>query len=80
MDYMKNNKSTKNNNYLVPLIAQMFDRLAYQENYCFHDWYSVYNDIFIVPKDKKEEDTHMSMWKLRIPFGLCNDQTTFNDA
>ena len=51
MDYMKLNKTTRNDHFPLPFIDQMFDKLTEKKYYCFLDGYSGYNQIAITPKD-----------------------------
>ena len=43
IDYRKLNTATRKDNYPLPFIDQMLDRLAGHSHYCFHDGYSGYN-------------------------------------
>ena len=78
--YRKLNDATLKDHYPVPFIYQMFDQLAGQEYYCFLDGYLSYNQILITPEDQEKTaftcpyGTYASK---RMPFGLCNAQTTF---
>lgn len=54
MDYRRLNDATRKDHYLVPFIDQMLDRLSGQENYCFLDGYSGYNQITIAPEDQEK--------------------------
>ena len=52
MDYRKLNSLTENDNFSMPFMDQMLDRLAGNGWYCFLDGYSGYNQISITPEDQ----------------------------
>ena len=54
IDYRKLNEATRKDQFLVPFIDQMLDRLAGQEYYFFLDGYSGYNQIVIAPADQEK--------------------------
>jgi hypothetical protein len=62
---------------------QMLERLAGKSFYCFLDGYSGYNQIIINPEDQ-EKTTFTCLFGTyayrKMPFGLCNAPTTFQDA
>uniref|UniRef100_A0A3Q7GII3 Reverse transcriptase domain-containing protein n=1 Tax=Solanum lycopersicum TaxID=4081 RepID=A0A3Q7GII3_SOLLC len=80
IDYRKLNEATRKDQFLVPFIDQMLDRLAGQEYYFFLDGYSGYNQIVIAPEDQ-EKTTFTCPYGTypfkRMTFGLCNAPTTF---
>ena len=51
IDYRKLNTSTIKDNYPLPFIDQMLDRLARHSHYYFLDGYSGYNQIAIALED-----------------------------
>lgn len=51
MDYKKLNKATRKDNFPLPFIDQILDRLAGKNYYYFLDGYSGYNKIAIVLED-----------------------------
>ena len=51
IDYRKLNTATRKDNFPLPFIDQMLDRLARHPYFCFLDGYSGYNQIAIAPKD-----------------------------
>ena len=51
IDYRKLNTTTRNDQYLLPLIDQMLDRLVGNHHFCFLDGYSRYNQIDIAPEE-----------------------------
>ena len=51
IDYRKLNTATRKDNFPLPFIDQMLDRLAGHPHFCFLDGYSGYNQIAIAPED-----------------------------
>ena len=51
IDYRKLNKATRKDNFPLPFLDQMLDRLAKHEYYHFLDRYFGYNQITISPED-----------------------------
>ncbi|XP_070020654.1 uncharacterized protein [Nicotiana sylvestris] len=80
IDYRKLNNATRKDQFPLPFIDQMLDRLAGQEYYYFLDGYSGYNQIVIALEDQ-EKTTFTCPYGTyafkRMPFGLCNTPTTF---
>ena len=80
MDYRKLNKATRKDDFPLPFIDEMLDRLASKQYYCFLDGYSSYNQIVIVPEDQ-QKTTFTCPFGIfafrRMPFGLCNAPATF---
>ena len=80
IDYQKLNVTTKNDNFPLPFIEQMLDKLFVQGYYCFLDGYSGYSQMVIHPDDQEKTTfkcyfgTYMFE---RTPFGLCNALATF---
>ena len=54
IDYRKLNKAIRKDNFPLPFMDQMLDRLARHEYYCFLDGYSGYNQITIAPEDQEK--------------------------
>jgi hypothetical protein len=83
MDYMKLNKATRKDQFPLPFIDQILDRLAGKEFYCFLDGYSGYNQIVIAPEDH-EKTTFTCPYGTfafkRMPFGLSNAPVTFQSC
>jgi hypothetical protein len=83
VDYRKLNLSTRKDHFLLPFMDQMLERLAGKSFYCFLDGYSGYNQITINPEDQ-EKTTFTCLFGTyayrKMPFGLCNAPTTFQDA
>ena len=80
IDYRKLNNTTRKDNYPLPFIDQMLDRLAGHSHYCFLDGYSGYNKIAIALEDQ-EKTTFTCPYGTfsfrRMPFELCNAPATF---
>ena len=80
IDYRKLNTATRNDNYPLPFIDQMLDRLARHCYYCFLDGYFTYNQIEIALEDQ-EKSTFTCPYGTfafrRMSFGLCNAPVTF---
>jgi hypothetical protein len=83
VDYRKLNLSTRKDHFLLPFMDQMLECLAGKSFYCFLDGYSGYNQIIINPEDQ-EKTTFTCLFGTyayrKMPFGLCNAPTTFQDA
>ena len=54
IDYKKLNTAIRKDQYPLPFIDQMLDRLAGHLHYYFLDGYSRYNQISITPEDQKK--------------------------
>ena len=80
IDYRKLNTATRKDNFPLPFIDQMLDRLAGHPHFCFLDGYSGYNQIAIAPEDQ-EKTTFTCPYGTfafrRMPFGMCNAPATF---
>ncbi|XP_070001918.1 uncharacterized protein [Nicotiana sylvestris] len=76
----KLNKVTRKDNFSLPFLDQILDKLAGRAFYCFLDGYSGYNQILIAPEDQEKTTFTFPYgtfaFKL-IPFGLCNAPVTF---
>ncbi|CAN6677828.1 unnamed protein product [Malus baccata var. baccata] len=76
----KLNNTTTKDQFPLPFIDQMLERLAGHSFYCFLDGYSGYNQIVIAPDDQ-EKTTFTCPFGTsdyrRMPFGLCNASATF---
>ena len=58
----------------------MLERLVGYSFYCFLDGYSIYTQISIAPEDQEKTSFTCPFGTYvlsRMPFGLCNAQTTF---
>jgi hypothetical protein len=54
VDYRKLNLSTRKDDFPLPFMDQMLERLVGKSFYCFLDGYSGYNKIVINPKDQEK--------------------------
>uniref|UniRef100_A0A3Q7J6F4 Reverse transcriptase domain-containing protein n=1 Tax=Solanum lycopersicum TaxID=4081 RepID=A0A3Q7J6F4_SOLLC len=80
MDYRKLNAWTEKDNFPMPFMDLMFDRIVGKGWYCFLDGYLSYNLIFIAPEDQEKTIFTCSYGIFafkRMPFGLPNAPTTF---
>lgn len=80
VDYRKLNEATRKDQFPMPFLDQVIEKLAGQRFYCFLDCYSGYNQIHIHPDDKEKTTftcpfSTFAIWKM--PFGLCNAPGTF---
>nr|GEY31238.1 reverse transcriptase domain-containing protein [Tanacetum cinerariifolium] len=75
IDYMKLNKATRKDHFLLPFMDQMLERLAENEYYFFLDGFFGY---FQIPIDLKDQEKttftcpYGTFAYKRMPFGLCN--------
>nr|GEY29221.1 reverse transcriptase domain-containing protein [Tanacetum cinerariifolium] len=80
IDYRKLNEATRKDNFPLPFMDQLLERLAGNDYYCFLDGFLGYFQIPIDPIDQ-EKTTFMCPYGMfayrRIPFGLCNASGTF---
>nr|GEW39743.1 reverse transcriptase domain-containing protein [Tanacetum cinerariifolium] len=80
IDYRKLNDATRKDQFPLPFMDQMLERLARNEFYCFLDGFSGYFQIPINPPDQ-EKTTFTCPYETfvyrRMPFGLCNAPVTF---
>ena len=80
IDYRKLNTATRKDNFPLPFIDQMLDRLVRHPHLCFLDGYSGYNQIAIALEDQ-EKTTFTCPYGTfafrRMSFGLCNALATF---
>ncbi|GKE04393.1 reverse transcriptase domain-containing protein [Tanacetum coccineum] len=76
IDYRKFNDATHKDQFSLPFMDQMLERLAGNEFYCFLDIFSGYFQIIIDPQDQ-ETCLYGTFAYRRMPFGLCNAPGTF---
>nr|GEX33448.1 reverse transcriptase domain-containing protein [Tanacetum cinerariifolium] len=80
IDYQKLNEATRKDQFPLPFMDQMLERLAGNEYYCFLDGFSRYFQIPIDPRDQ-EKITFTCPYETfayrGMPFGLCNAPGTF---
>nr|GEU61131.1 reverse transcriptase domain-containing protein [Tanacetum cinerariifolium] len=80
IDYRKLNDATRKDQFPLPFMDQMLERLAGNEFYCFLDGFSGYFRIPINPPDQEKTTftcPYGTFSYRRIPFGLCNAPGTF---
>nr|GFC98063.1 reverse transcriptase domain-containing protein [Tanacetum cinerariifolium] len=80
IDYLKLNEATRKDNFPLPFMDQMLERLAGNEYYCFLDGFSGYFQIPIDPRDQEKTTftcPYGTFAYRRMPFGLCNAPGTF---
>nr|GEW28823.1 putative reverse transcriptase domain-containing protein [Tanacetum cinerariifolium] len=80
IDYCKLNNVTRKDQFPLPFIDLMLERLAGHEYYCFLYGFTGYFQIPIAPEDQEKTTLTCSYGTFtykRMPFGLCNAPTTF---
>ncbi|KAD3639953.1 hypothetical protein E3N88_29176 [Mikania micrantha] len=80
IDYRKLNDATRKDNFLLPFIDQMLERLSSKTFYCFLDGFFGYFQIAIAPEDQGKTTftcPYGTFAYRRMPFGLCNAPATF---
>nr|GEY57801.1 reverse transcriptase domain-containing protein [Tanacetum cinerariifolium] len=80
IDYQKLNEATRKDQFPLPFMDQMLERLAKNEYYCFLDGFSGYFQIPIDPKDQEKTTftcPYGTFAYKRMLFGLCNAPGTF---
>ena len=79
IDNRKLNKATQKDDFTLPFIDKMLERLVAHAYYYFLDGFSRYNQILIALEDQ-EKTTFTCPYGTfefkRMPFGLCNAPTT----
>jgi hypothetical protein len=82
-DFRNLNKVTKKDLYPSPFMDQTLERLSKHSHFCYLHCYSGFSQI-PVHKDDQENTTFTCPFGTfahrRMPFGLCNAPTTFQDA
>ena len=81
IDYRKLNAGTRKDNFPLPFVDLMLERVAGHEFYCFLDGYSGYNQIEIALEDQEKTTftCPFSTFAFRkMPFRLCNAPGTFH--
>nr|GEZ20744.1 reverse transcriptase domain-containing protein [Tanacetum cinerariifolium] len=80
IDYQKLNEATRKDQFPLPFIDQMLERLAGNEYYCFLDGFFGYFQIPIDPRDQEKTTftcPYGTFAYRRMPFSLCNAPGTF---
>ena len=80
VDYRKLNVAMKKDDFPLPFIDQILDKLSGQGYYCFLDGYFGYNQMAIHPNDQEKTTFTCPFGTCmfqRMPFRLCNALATF---
>ncbi|GJW66363.1 reverse transcriptase domain-containing protein [Tanacetum coccineum] len=80
IDYRKLNEPTRKDDFPLPFMDQMLERLAGNEFYCFLDRFLGYFQILIDSQDQEKTTftcPYGTFAYSRMPFGLCNAPSTF---
>nr|GEY58040.1 reverse transcriptase domain-containing protein, chloroplastic [Tanacetum cinerariifolium] len=80
INYCKLNEATRKDNFPLPFMDQMLERLAGNQYYCFLDGFSGDFQIPIDPKDQEKTTFTCPYGTFAyrcMPFGLCNAPGTF---
>ncbi|GJU11799.1 reverse transcriptase domain-containing protein [Tanacetum coccineum] len=80
IDYHKLNEATANDQYPLPFMDQMLERLIGNKYFYFLDGFSGYFQIPIDPNDQEKTTFTCPFGRYayrRMPFGLCNAPATF---
>jgi len=83
MGYRKLNQATKKDNFSLPFIDQILERLAGHAFYYFLDRYPGYNQIAIALEDQEKMTftcPYGTSAYRKMTFDLCNVPATFQDA
>jgi hypothetical protein len=80
IEYRKLNKATKKDNFSLPFIDEILERLANHSFFCFLDGYSGYHQISIHPDNQSKMIficPYGTYTYRRMSFGLCNAPSSF---
>ena len=80
IDYRKLNAVTRKDDFPLPFLDQVLERVAGHEYYCILDGYSRYCQIEIALEDQEKTTFTCPFGTFafrRMPFGLCNAPVTF---
>ena len=80
IDYKRLNAVTRKDNFPLPFIDQLLERVSEHPFYCFLNGYSRYFQIEIAPEDQEKTTFTCPFGTYayrRMPFGLCNALATF---
>ncbi|RDY09476.1 hypothetical protein CR513_06147, partial [Mucuna pruriens] len=80
IDYRRLNQATRKDDFPLPFIDQVLEKLARKSHYCFLYGFSGYMQIHIAPKDQHKTTFTCPFGTFaytRMPFGLCNVLSTF---
>jgi hypothetical protein len=80
INYQKLNKATQKDDFPLPFIDEMLERLANHSFFCYLDGYSGYHQI-LIHLDNQSNTTFTcpngTFAYRQMPFGLCNAPATF---
>jgi len=80
VDFRNLNRSSKKDNYLLPKMEHILQRVIGELNISMINGFSVYNQIYVLPEDR-EKMAFTTPWRTfmyaKIPFGLMNAGETF---
>jgi hypothetical protein len=80
VDFRNLNRSSKKDNYLLPKMEHILQRVIGELNISMINGFFGYNQIFVLPKDR-EKMAFTTPWGTfmyaKIPFGLMNVGETF---
>jgi hypothetical protein len=80
IDFIKVNKETRKDHYLLPFIDQTLERLARHSYFCYLDGYSGFSQIDVHPEDQLKTKFiypfGLYVYR-RMPSDLCNAPATF---
>jgi hypothetical protein len=83
VDFINLNRSSKKENYPLPKMEHILQRVTGASRISMIDKFSSYNQIFILPEDR-EKTTFTTPWGTfmyaKMPFGLMNARETFQRA
>jgi len=57
---------TQKDNFSLPFIDQILEKLVGQSFYCFLNGYSRYNQVLVYPEDERENHLYMFLHYLRF--------------
>jgi hypothetical protein len=80
IDYWKLNKATQKDQFPLPFIDEMLERLANYSFFCYLDGYSGYHHILIHPDDQSKTTftcPYSTFTYRRMSFGLFNAPASF---
>jgi hypothetical protein len=80
VDFRNMNRSSKNDNYPLPNMDRILQRVTGASRISVIDGFSGYNQIYVLPEDK-EKTSFTTPWGTfmyaKIPFGLMNAGAKF---
>ncbi|RDX84771.1 Retrovirus-related Pol polyprotein from transposon 17.6, partial [Mucuna pruriens] len=83
IDYRRLNQATRKDQFPLPFIDQVLEKLAGKSHYYFLHGFSGYMEIHIAPEDQHKTTFTCPFGTFaytRMPFGLCNALSTFQLA